>query len=240
MDSYRELAVEALESRGLRGEKVDFGTGCTVVHHHVTKEGEVRERGHYFAVQPEEGFWADTKERKRAGDTVARCLQRLMGISKLHPKRVLVAGLGNPSYTADALGDATVATLSPTDRRKLVRCGVEACTGIPTADVLAGIVRTQKIELVVAVDSLACANPRALAANIQLSDAGIRPGGGLGMQRKAVNRTTLGVDVLYVGVPLISYVDAYADQLCVTPRDINSMIEYMSAMLARAIGQVVR
>lgn len=132
---------------------------------------------------------------------------------------VLVAGIGNRSIAADALGPLTADKLSVTRHVKKLNprtfdamrvccvsalsCGVMGMTGIEAAELLAGAVSRTKPDLVVAVDALAAKECARLDGAVQLSDSGILPGAGIGNRRCAIDRGTLGVPVIAIGVPTV-------------------------------------
>ena len=133
-------------------------------------------------------------------------------------KKTLIIGLGNWNITSDALGPRSVsktlvtrhifknynkdydddftevAALSP---------GVMGITGIETSETVKAIVDTIKPDRVVAIDALASRKMERVNATIQISTAGICPGGGVGNKRKALNKEYLGVDVIAIGVPTV-------------------------------------
>lgn len=135
------------------------------------------------------------------------------------PASVLVAGLGNREITADAIGPMTVDRLTVTRHieahdKKLfdslcrtpicaIAPGVLGQTGIETAELLRGICDRAHPELVIAIDALAARSTTRLGATVQISDSGISPGSGIGNHRSAVDKETLGVPVLAVGVPTV-------------------------------------
>ena len=132
---------------------------------------------------------------------------------------VFVAGLGNAELTADALGPQTVRGLIAT--RHLQRhvahlyetteCaalsalapGVLGQTGIETLELLKSVTKTVCPDLVVVIDALAARSCERLAATVQLSDAGIAPGSGVGNHRASITQETLGVPVIALGVPTV-------------------------------------
>ncbi len=68
------------------------------------------------------------------------------------------------------------------------------------AEALAGELRPA---CVVAVDALASRSLDRLCRTVQLSDTGVIPGSGVGNHRRPLNRETLGVPVVTVGVPTV-------------------------------------
>ena len=88
--------------------------------------------------------------------------------------------------------------------------GVLGSTGIESAEVLRSVIERVRPAQVIAVDALAAASLDRLCSSVQLCDAGIVPGSGVGNNRAALSRETLGVPVLALGVPTV--VDAAAFQ----------------------------
>lgn len=127
----------------------------------------------------------------------------------------LVVGLGNRQATPDALGPRTVERLLVTrhvkplveqglrERLRSVAAlapGVLGTTGIETLDIVRGVVREVHPDVVIAIDALAARSLHRLMGSIQIADTGIQPGGGVGNRRQGLNRDSLGVPVVAVGV----------------------------------------
>lgn len=128
-------------------------------------------------------------------------------------KTLLVAGLGNPKMTADALGAEVVDRIEIT--RKMgesdeghwsicaVSIGVLGTTGIETFEHLDALCSYLQPSVVVAVDALSAKSQARVGAAIQISSGGISPGGGVGNPQKRVSEKTLGVPVVSLGVPTV-------------------------------------
>lgn len=130
---------------------------------------------------------------------------------------VLVAGLGNRAMTCDALGPLALEHLMVT--RHLIRAmpetfgglrpvsalapGVVGTTGLETAELIRGAVRQAQPTAVIAIDALAARSLERLCRTFQLSDAGITPGSGACNPRQGLNRQTLGIPVIALGVPTV-------------------------------------
>ena len=177
---------------------------------------------------------------------------------------VLVVGLGNRAITPDALGpkvhDHTLVT------RHLVEgcpehfggfrpvaalsAGVLSTMGMESGELIQGVCRQLKPSCVVAVDALASRSLKRLCRTVQLSDTGISPGSGVGNHRAALDRTSLGVPVLAVGVPtVVDGATLAADllgteelpplgegrDLMVTPKDIDSQVADLSKVIGYGI-----
>lgn len=145
--------------------------------------------------------------------------ERLTGKAADADFNVFVAGLGNAELTADAIGPKTVGQLTATRHLREheeqlygeIGCsslsalapGVLGQTGIETLELLRGAVRYVRPDVVLVVDALAARSCERLASTVQISDAGISPGSGVGNHRAAITRETLGVPVISLGVPTV-------------------------------------
>ncbi len=132
---------------------------------------------------------------------------------------VLVVGLGNRYITSDAIGPDSIREMFATRHLKsedpglfsrfsevelsLLSPGVMAQTGIETQALVASVKETVAPDLILAIDALAARSTARLATTIQLSDTGIRPGSGIGNARRALDRDSLGVPVIAIGVPSV-------------------------------------
>lgn len=131
---------------------------------------------------------------------------------------VLVVGLGNWDVTADALGPKVISDIEIT-RHLLeympeyvvpgtrpvcaVSPGVLGTTGIETGEIIKGIVEKIRPNLIIAIDALASRKMERVSTTIQISDTGITPGSGIGNKRNAIDKETLGVSVIAIGVPTV-------------------------------------
>ena len=184
---------------------------------------------------------------------------------------VLVAGLGNAAMTPDAVGplaaDSVLITrhlIAAMPRQfsgfrpvAVLRTGVLGATGVESAEAVRGLAAQIHPALIIAVDALASRRMGRLCNTIQFSDTGIIPGSGVGNHRAALNRETLGVPVLAVGVPTV--VDAATlaadlleesglsepdletlrsrpENLMVTPRDIDQQVRDLGKVIGYGIN----
>ena len=173
---------------------------------------------------------------------------------------VLAVCLGNPDVTPDAVGPLAADSILATRHLKeampgdfgdfrsvtVLRTGVLGTTGLESAALAAAAVRAVGADRVVAVDALAACGTERLCRSVQISDAGIVPGSGVGNSRSALNAETLGVPVVAVGVPTV--VDAATlcadlagapapggQELFVTPRDIDARVREIARLVGCAV-----
>lgn len=130
---------------------------------------------------------------------------------------VLVVGLGNRAITPDAIGplahEHLLVTRHLIDRMPEVfggfravaalSAGVLGTTGMESADLVKAAAETLRPGCVIAIDALASQSLKRLCTTVQVADTGIAPGSGVGNHRGALNKETLGVPVIAVGVPTV-------------------------------------
>lgn len=164
-------------------------------------------------VEPDEGYHREISE------CLAKELKDMIPESDKE-QSVLVVGLGNREVTADALGPQVVDNLFITrhivnaygkaaynrERMNLVSSiepGVMAKTGMETAEIIKGVVKETKPDVLVVIDALAARSTRRLNRTIQITNTGIQPGSGVGNHRNALTKESLGVPVIAIGVPTV-------------------------------------
>ncbi len=200
--------------------------------------------------------------------------------------QVLVVGLGNRRITPDSLGPQVAEKVFVTRHVKqyvpeafeyplrsvsAVAPGVLGATGIETLEVIRGIVERVKPDVIIAIDSLASRRAARISTTIQISDTGISPGSGVGNLQAGLNKESLGVPVIAIGVPLVvraatitqdtisliaeetglhndedklkelaeKVSDEKLGSMIVTPKDIDTIINDMSGIVAKAINMAV-
>ena len=209
--------------------------------------------------EPDEGYHREVSEK------LAEYLRELLGTEE--EKSVLVVGLGNRDVTPDALGPETVGNLLIT--RHVVReygkvalgkekvhlvsgivPGVMAQTGMETFEIIKGIIEETGPDVVVAIDALAARSSKRLNRTIQISDAGIYPGSGVGNHRNSLTQESLGIPIVAIGVPTVVdaatiIYDATGDRnaispnlntMFVTPKDIDETVKRLSFTISEALN----
>lgn len=183
-------------------------------------------------------------------------------LTRLLPERqgtALVVGLGNAAVTPDAVGPRTAERLLVTrhllqqlpDRFDALRpvCalspGVLAATGLESAEVVRSVAQTVQPDCMIAVDALAAAGLERICSTIQLSNAGITPGSGVGNSRAAFDRASMGVPVLALGVPTVADASGLLPEtqrwpLVVTPTDIDARLQVLIRIISCALNRALQ
>ncbi len=183
---------------------------------------------------------------------------------------ILVVGLGNREVTADSLGPNVADNLFVNrhivkeygkvayNRSKMhlvssLVPGVMAKTGMESAEIIKGVIKETKPDVVIVIDALAARSTKRLNRTIQITNTGIHPGSGVGNHRNAITQETLNVPVLALGVPTV--VDAATivgdamgerpatltelNNMYVTTKDVDQQIQQISHILCDGINKAL-
>jgi spore protease len=237
-----------------------------------------RPMGRYVTITTEQIWSLCETELDALSSLIESELHKMIG--ELVPNKesrdiaILVVGLGNSDITPDAIGPQTTARLTVTRHiekldphlfSRLKRCnvsafvpGVLAQTGIETLELIQGVVTTTSPDVVIAIDALAARSTQRLGRTVQISDAGISPGSGIGNMRRDISHETLGAPVIAVGVPTVvdsatlvydaleaAYIKNIPNEILdaldnnrsffVTPKECDVLCQSVSDLLAEAL-----
>ena len=266
----RERFEEDVEIRGVSvEEKYDEKHDIRITKVCIESENGAKAMGKpvgvYITLEAPKLSDPDKDYHREVSETLAVYLQELLGTDQ--ERSVLIVGLGNREVTPDALGPEVVGNLRITrhvvkeygkaafekERVHMVSGivpGVMAQTGMETLEIIRGVVEETRPDVVVAVDALAARSSKRLNRTIQISDAGIHPGSGVGNHRHSLTRETIGVPVIAIGVPTVVdaatiVYDAVRDRnavppglntMFVTPKDIDETIRHLSFTISEALN----
>ena len=260
---WRESAGETTRLKGVaaREEQVE---GMTVTRVEILDQEGARAlgkpEGTYLTLDVSP-LW---RREEDAFPRAVRAVAALLGPLLPEEGPVLAAGLGNQAMTPDALGPRSLDHLLVT--RHLgealpqlrpvagLGAGVLGTTGLEVAEWVRGAAEQVGPAAVIVVDALAARDLERLCATVQIADTGLVPGSGVGNHRMALNRETLGVPVISVGVPTVVDAETIARDLLgeagavpnalngrgrrffVTPESIDQKIRDLSKVLGYGIN----
>lgn len=266
----RERYEEDVEIRGVSveetyDEKRDIRATTVCIESENGAKAMGKPIGVYITLEAPKLSEPDKDYHREVSEALAVYLQELLGTKE--ERSVLVVGLGNREVTPDALGPEVVGNLRITrhvvkeygkaafEKEKVhmvsgIVPGVMAQTGMETLEIVRGVVEETQPDVVVAIDALAARSSKRLNRTIQISDAGIHPGSGVGNHRHSLTRETIGVPVVAIGVPTVVdaatiVYDAVRDRnavppglnsMFVTPKDIDETIKHLSFTISEALN----
>lgn len=275
-----DLAVEAIENHKSAAalphvrQSDRMLEGFAIHEVRILSEDAAREigkpQGRYLTLELDALIRREEDAFPRACKALSTLLRELLPRPNDGP--VLIAGLGNRMITPDAIGpqtaDHVIATRhliaqSPdifADWRPVsaLAPGVLGQTGVETGEVICGVLDRVRPAAVIAVDALAAGRLSRLLRTVQLADTGITPGAGVGNARTALNKETLGVPVIAVGVPTVvdgatlaheissqlgqpacEALDDLSQPVMITTRDIDREVADISRMIGYAVNMAL-
>lgn len=270
--SFRtDLALEAIENRESAGKIKNISQKDTAIEGFSVHEIEILDKlaakeigkpqGRYITLELEALFRREENAFLRACRALSSILTELIPKSA-QSAPILITGLGNRSITPDAIGPQTVDHIIAT--RHLVEKvpdvfaswravsalapGVLGQTGVETGEVVTGVLDRIKPAAVIAIDALAAGRLSRLVRTVQLADTGITPGSGIGNARSALNKETLGVPVIAIGVPTVVDGATLAHEIshqlegtsCEALEDLSSPVMITTKDIDREVSDIAR
>ncbi len=241
-------------------------------------------KGYYVTIESDD-MLRDDLPKENLLLCISRELEKM--VKDLRHKSVLIAGLGNRQVTSDSLGPRMVEYIFVTRHFEkefgkqfmsdneygmvsAIAPGVMAQTGMEAGEVLEGVVKKTRPDVVIVVDALAARSMSRLCTTVQITDTGISPGSGIGNHRQPLSRESLGVPVIAIGVPTVvdaktiisdhlervltkqgyseDEIDKFIkevfqeemDNLYVTPKNIDESVAIIAKDLAKAINRCLQ
>ncbi len=188
--------------------------------------------GKYVTMQINDLNIIDEAGKEQIAKQVSEEVKEMIGRDE--KSSILVVGLGNMYVTPDALGPKVVQNIDITRHilnfaKELVEPntravsaispGVLGTTGIETSEIVTSVVSKTTPDMIIVIDSLASQSVHRVGNTIQLSNTGITPGAGVRNKREGINKETMGIPVISIGVPTV------VDMATITNSAIDKMIE---------------
>lgn len=269
LESKERLEADKDEMRGvIFEEEFDEKRNVTITKVRIETENGAKSIGKpigtYLTLEAPDMVMPDEGSHREISEVLS---WQLRGLISENTESVLVVGLGNREVTPDALGPEVIGNLYITrhilkeygqyafPEKKVAAIsgivpGVMAQTGMETLEIIKGIIHETKPQLVIAIDALAARSVKRLGRTIQLADTGINPGSGVGNHRKGLNKETLGVPVIAIGVPTVVDAATIVYDVCqdaakipngvtgmfVTPKNIDEMVKNLSYTISEALN----
>lgn len=280
MSIRTDLAMEAKQANGeIEGVSMtqkNIGA-ARVTHIQVLSEIGAQKLGkpigRYITIEQDDLHLGQPLDQKALVCCIAEQIRELIGGDQ-NDRKALVVGLGNRALTPDALGPRVAGYVLVTRHmlkempqilkgrlRSVCACapGVAGTTGLETKEVIKSIVNTVQPDCVIVVDSLAARSTSRILNTVQITNAGIVPGSGVGNHRSALTEQELGIPVIAIGVPMVVHAstilrdalekivgeelhlekllkETNTESFVVTPVMIDEAVNTISKLLSQAIN----
>lgn len=157
------------------------------------------------------------ESREKVGKILEDILKDIINKNNIKDNdECLIIGLGNAKSTPDSLGIKVIDDILVTKHlfkygqvkdgiRKVSTFtpGVMANTGMESSNLIKAIIKEEKPKFIIVIDALASLSIDRINKTIQITDTGIHPGSGIGNNRKEINKKSLGIPVIAIGVPTV-------------------------------------
>ena len=208
-----DLAIELIES-GINTYDDDIKITNITVDEAISKKIN-KKKGNYITIEFDDITDYDNKEKVKT--VFIKELKKILNNLDISDDDLcLLIGLGNEKSTPDSLGPLVISKTLVTNHLFLygnvengfrrvcaLSPGVMGETGIETSDLIKKLTESVNPKFIIAVDALASSSVERVNKTIQMSDAGINPGSGVGNKRKEISKDTLGIPVIAIGVPTV-------------------------------------
>lgn len=170
----------------------------------------------------------DHKNREIVKEVLVDNLKQMISkFSLKNDAKVLIVGLGNENFMADALGPMSakevivtshIFEFDPSSIKEGTKCvsllipGVMGQTGMETADIVKAVCNFYSPSLIIFIDALASRSITRVNKVIQVCDTGIEPGSGVGNNRKAMDEEYLGAPCIAIGVATVVGASSIVDE----------------------------
>ena len=233
-----DLAIEEIDNNEyIKTKKVGDIIVTTVLINKNNTNKYSKKDGKYITIEFKD--ITDYNNSKKVESVFINELKSLLSEYKINDNNTcLVVGLGNEKSTPDSLGPFTINDIIVTnhfyflgfDVEKGFRSvaaispGVMGQTGIETFDIINSIVDKIKPDFIIVIDSLKASKVDRINKTIQITDAGISPGSGIGNNRKEISKEVLNIPVFAIGIPTV------VDTITIVNDSINYISNYYTYM----------
>lgn len=272
LETKEKFEEDNVELKGVRVKEEERGENIKITEVVIETENGAKAmgkpKGIYTTIEAPEMADGEEGYHREISKVLAEVLRTMMPQGEKEELSILVVGLGNREVTPDALGPKVVDNMLITrhviqefgkyalgeEHSNLISSivpGVMAQTGMESVEIVRGVMKEAQPDYIVAVDALAARSVKRLNRTIQITNTGINPGSGVGNHRHALNRESMGVPVIAIGIPTV--VDAativndaisgfYEEADCtlnsffVTPKDIDESIKRLSFTVSEGLN----
>lgn len=205
------------------------------------------EKGHYFIINAPKLSFLMGEHRDFLKQEIFYRLQYLFKENKIKKtSKILIVGIGNPSIVADSFGvlvaqKILIEPFKKKNRLYKIVPNIFSNTGLNAYEIVHLIVEAFDISAVLLIDSLATQNFSRLGRSIQFNDAGLTPGSAMNNFGMALNRQTLHVPCICIGVPMLisSKMFFKGDEVILTEKDAEEKVEFLSSLIAETLEEIL-
>lgn len=203
--------------------------------------------GHYFIINAPKFDYLMEEHRKLLQDEMLKRLSFLFSLNKINRKsKVLIVGIGNPKIVADSFGvrcaeKISILPYSKNNRIFKIMPNTFSNTGVNAYDMVRLLVGWCGVDLVLLFDSLATNNIGRLGCSIQFNDAGLTPGSAMNNFGLPINKSSLNVPCISVGVPMMISSKVFGEKrdIIFSEKDVEEKVEFLSDLVSEVAQRLL-
>ena len=217
LETREKFDEDHIEVKGVRVDEERISPEIMITRVFIDTENGAKAmkkpKGTYITIEEDEDY------HREVSGQLAKVIETMLP-GKKEELKILVVGLGNREVTPDALGPYVVDNMmitrhiikeygqyafgnKATSQISGIVPGVMAQTGMESGEIVRGVIEETKPDIVIVVDALAARSVKRLNRTIQITDTGINPGSGVGNHRHAINKESMGIPVIAIGIPTV-------------------------------------
>ena len=223
LETREKFDEDHIEVKGVRVDEERISPEIMITRVFIDTENGAKAmkkpKGTYITIEASDMMEEDEDYHREVSGQLAKVIETMLP-GKKEELKILVVGLGNREVTPDALGPYVVDNMmitrhiikeygqyafgnKATSQISGIVPGVMAQTGMESGEIVRGVIEETKPDIVIVVDALAARSVKRLNRTIQITDTGINPGSGVGNHRHAINKESMGIPVIAIGIPTV-------------------------------------
>lgn len=223
LETREKFDEDHIEVKGVRVDEERISPEIMITRVFIDTENGAKAmkkpKGTYITIEASDMMEEDEDYHREVSGQLAKVIEAMLP-GKKDELKILVVGLGNREVTPDALGPYVVDNMmitrhiikeygqyafgnKATSQISGIVPGVMAQTGMESGEIVRGVIEETKPDIVIVVDALAARSVKRLNRTIQITDTGINPGSGVGNHRHAINKESMGIPVIAIGIPTV-------------------------------------
>lgn len=251
MTDLIDEAAEDLSAFGYQTTQLDkFDITCNKLF--VESSGKARklgfDKGHYFIFNAPKLSFLMQEHKEILQQQVVETLEFLLKENKLKRKdKILLVGIGNPDIMADSFGVFCVQNVGIEAFKKSNHIfkllpNVFSNTGLNAYNIIRLVVEAFDMSGVILFDSLATTSLSRLGQSIQINDAGLTPGSAMNNFGLAINKQSLNVPCISIGVPMMICARelGQSENSILCEKDTKEKVYFLSDLVAYAVQKVLK
>lgn len=231
-----DIASEMIQDNSFASKSIDGIEVSKIILDEEDGKKIGKKKGLYYSLDTRAVKTHDTKDINVCIKVLTKIIKEVLKYENIDiNSKGLIVGLGNINVTPDSLGPLVVDNIlvtrhlfelnkKSTDKVSNICAlspGVMGTTGIETFDIIKSVISSVDIDYIIALDALASRALDRVNKTIQVTNAGIAPGSGVGNKRKELSKETIGKPVIAIGVPTV------VDAATITSDTIDIIMKYL-------------